>query len=60
VATNNGAGAVPVALVVPMLYEAIGNDIITELEDVETLQDVAAVAQYRNRLDAWEEQDTPS
>jgi hypothetical protein len=43
-----------------MLYEAIGNDVITELEDVETLQDVAAVAQYRNRLDAWEEQDTPS
>jgi hypothetical protein len=43
-----------------MLYEAIGNDVITKPEDVETLQDVAAVAQYWNRLDAGEGQNTPS
>jgi hypothetical protein len=48
VANNSGAGAVPVALVVPMLYEALGSDIVTGPEDVETLQDVDSRASEKS------------
>jgi hypothetical protein len=38
----NSVGGSPVALIVPILYEVFGSDVVAEPEDVETLQDATA------------------